>query len=157
MRISAGNSHESKENHMDYYSILGVKSQATQKEIKAAYRTLAKRYHPDVVKDHPEQEKKMYDIQEAYAVLGDEEKRKQYDESLKKNQKGFGRQKKGFSQSEQREQTQAPDMGQFERFFGFQPGKGMETYQDRSNRGKKPEGPIKPEEMFQAFFGTGKH
>ncbi|MFQ7874088.1 MAG: hypothetical protein ACLRJU_08450 [Enterocloster sp.] len=47
-------------------------------------------------------------------------------------------------------------MSQFERFFGFQPGKGMETYQNK-NTTRKPDGPMKPEEMFAAFFGRQNH
>ena len=77
---------------MNYYEILGVSSTATGKEIKSAYRKLAKQYHPDVVKDDPMKQKKMYEIQEAYETLGEEEKRKKYDESLlqqkKQGQKG---------------------------------------------------------------------
>ena len=53
----------------DYYRILGVSEQAAEKEIKAAYRKLAKRYHPDVVKDDPKKTQRMYEIQEAYECL----------------------------------------------------------------------------------------
>jgi curved DNA-binding protein CbpA len=65
----------------DYYSILGVKKGATQKEIKSKYRKLALKYHPDkVAEDEKEKaEEKFVNINQAYAVLGDEEKRKIYD------------------------------------------------------------------------------
>ena len=56
----------------DYYKTLGVSEQATEKEIKAAYRKLAKQYHPDVVKDDADKRQRMYEVQEAYESLGDE-------------------------------------------------------------------------------------
>src|ERR1043166_5434268 len=63
----------------DYYQILGVKKNATDDEIKKAYRTLAKKYHPDKNKGNKEAENKFKEISEAYAVLSDGEKRAQYD------------------------------------------------------------------------------
>jgi molecular chaperone DnaJ/curved DNA-binding protein len=63
----------------DYYDILGVDEDASQKEIKKAYRTLAREYHPDRNPDKPNAEEKFKNIQEAYSVLSDQEKRRQYD------------------------------------------------------------------------------
>jgi curved DNA-binding protein len=62
----------------DYYAILGLPRNATQEEIKRAYKRLARQYHPDVNKS-PEAEEKFKEINEAYAVLSDPEKRKIYD------------------------------------------------------------------------------
>ncbi|NSW91983.1 MAG: DnaJ domain-containing protein [Firmicutes bacterium] len=65
--------------YKDYYKILGVDKNASQNEIKKAYRKLAKQYHPDAHPGDKKAEEKFKEINEAYEVLGDEEKRKKYD------------------------------------------------------------------------------
>ena len=65
--------------YKDYYKILGVSRNATQDDIKKAYRRLAKKYHPDANQGNKEAEQKFKEINEAYQVLGDQEKRKKYD------------------------------------------------------------------------------
>lgn len=65
--------------YKDYYKIMGVGRDAKPEEIKRAYRKLARKYHPDVSKE-PGAEEKFKEVAEAYAVLGDEQKRKAYDE-----------------------------------------------------------------------------
>ncbi len=72
--------------YKDYYEILGVKRDATDAEIKSAYRKLARKFHPDVNKTK-EAESKFKDINEAYEVLGDKQKRQRYD-SLGSNWQG---------------------------------------------------------------------
>jgi len=64
----------------DYYSTLGVAKTATEKEIKGAYRKLARKFHPDVNPGDKVAESKFKEINEAYEVLGDPDKRKKYDE-----------------------------------------------------------------------------
>lgn len=65
--------------YKDYYQILGVPKTATEKEIKSAYRKLARKYHPDVNPNDKEAEARFKEINEAHAVLTDAEKRKKYD------------------------------------------------------------------------------
>ena len=66
--------------YKDYYKILGVGQNATEKEIKSAYRKLARQYHPDVNPDDPQAEARFKEINEAYEVLSDPEKRAKYDQ-----------------------------------------------------------------------------
>ncbi len=64
----------------DYYEVLGVDRNASDSDLKRAYRTLAKKYHPDMNPGDKEAEAKFKEASEAYAVLSDPEKRKQYDQ-----------------------------------------------------------------------------
>jgi curved DNA-binding protein len=77
--------------YRDYYQILNVSKTASQDEIKKAYRKLAREYHPDVNPDDPNAEEKFKDINEAYQVLSDQEKRDKYDR--------FGSQWKQYQQT----------------------------------------------------------
>lgn len=65
--------------YKDYYKILGVPRNATQKEVRAAYRKLAAKHHPDRNPGDKSAEERFKEIGEAYAVLGDKEKRAFYD------------------------------------------------------------------------------
>ena len=77
--------------YKDYYATLGVSKTATEKEIKAAYRKLARKHHPDVNPGNKGAEDKFKEISEANEVLGDAEKRKKYDQ--------YGEQWKAYSQN----------------------------------------------------------
>ncbi|XP_065834552.1 dnaJ homolog subfamily A member 3, mitochondrial-like [Oscarella lobularis] len=94
---------------LDYYKVLGVSNNASQAEIKKAYYKLAKQYHPDQNKDNKQAGEKFRQVQEAYEVLGNKEKRVQYDQ--------FG---SGFS-----------------------------------GDGAQYSGNMRPEDIFEQFFGGG--
>ncbi len=84
----------------DYYDVLGVSKNATQEEIKKAYKKLAKTYHPDLNKDNPQAEEKFKEVNNAYKVLSNQKARTQYDQfghdTFEQAQKGGGGQ--GFNQ-----------------------------------------------------------
>ena len=64
----------------DYYEVLGIGKNATDAEIKSAYRKLAKKYHPDLNPGNKEAEEKFKEVNEAYEVLSDETKKAKYDQ-----------------------------------------------------------------------------
>ena len=66
--------------YKDYYKILGVSKDASEKEIKKAFRRLARQYHPDVNPDDSQAEERFKEINEAHEVLSDPEKRQKYDQ-----------------------------------------------------------------------------
>ncbi len=70
----------------NYYKILEVAEDATQDVIKKSFRKLAKKYHPDTNSGNKEAAQKFQEINEAYSILGDEEKKKEYDEKRKYGQ-----------------------------------------------------------------------
>lgn len=106
---------------IDYYKILEISKTATEKEIKASYRKLARKYHPDLNPNNKEAEKKFKEINEANEVLSDSEKRKKYD-AYGKDWKHADEFKKAQQQQtsrnrESNQQTYEDFSGDFSDFF----------------------------------------
>src|SRR5947207_697170 len=122
----------------DYYETLGVSKTASEDEIRTAFRKLARKYHPDVAKDKKVAEEKFKQINEAYEVLSDPEKRKKYDQlGANWNQPG------GFQPP--------PDWG------AQQPGGGFHRYGGTGDGGVEFEfGGTGFSDFFEAFFGGGR-
>ncbi|XP_017073057.1 protein tumorous imaginal discs, mitochondrial isoform X3 [Drosophila eugracilis] len=115
----------------DYYKTLGVAKNANGKDIKKAYYQLAKKYHPDTNKEDPDAGRKFQEVSEAYEVLSDEQKRREYD-TYGQTAENMGRQGGGF-----------PGGGA----GGFGPEGFSQSWQFRSS--------IDPEELFRKIFGEG--
>jgi curved DNA-binding protein len=86
--------------YKDYYAILEVNRSASQEEIKAAYRKLVLKYHPDRNKEDLQAEEKLKDVNEAFRVLSDINKRRQYDYFLKRHPQKVYQQKKAAQRPE---------------------------------------------------------
>src|ERR671913_1482130 len=78
----------------DYYATLGIPKTANAKEVKQAYRKMARKYHPDVNPGDKSAESRFKEINEAYEVIGDPDKRKKYDE-LGSNWKAYEQAQRG--------------------------------------------------------------
>jgi curved DNA-binding protein len=112
----------------DYYKILGVDRNASDRQIKKAYRKLAMKYHPDRTKGDKSAEEMFKKISEAYAVLSDKEKRKQYDT--------FGA--SGFRQRYSQEDIfRGFNFGDIFREFGFDDGTFANVFMGGAGRGRK--------------------
>ncbi len=123
--------------YVDYYKILGVNKNASEDEIKTAYRKLARKHHPDLNPDDKEANKKFQQINEANEVLSDAEKRKKYDQYGKdwKHAEEFEKQKQSQRQySTQGGQQFSGEFGEddFSDFFSSMFGGG-----ERSSRNKQ--------------------
>ncbi len=130
----------------DYYATLGVQKSATAKEIKQAYRKLARKFHPDVNPNDKKAEARFKDINEAYEVLGDPEKRKKYDE--------LGANWRMYEQAQQaggQPYPGGPGQGQWTVNFGGGPGGFRTVDEEEMRRIFGDEDPFS--DFFKTFFG----
>lgn len=124
---------------IDYYKVLGISKTATEKEIKSAYRKLARKHHPDLNPDNKEAEVKFKEINEANEVLSDPENRKKYDKYGKDWKHGEEYEKAQRQQRSQRQSTGQQDFSgsDYSDFFESMFGGGGSAYgQSRSPKYK---------------------
>lgn len=122
----------------DPYTVLGVGRQASQDEIRSAYRTLAKKYHPDRNPDDTSAEDKFKAATAAFEILGDEEKRKRFD--------------RGEIDADGNERTV---FGQGGPFAGVDPEEAARRFHERAQRGRGGRGFEDFADVFSDFFGRG--
>ncbi len=124
------------QNFKDYYDILGVPKDVASEEIKKVFRRLARQYHPDLNPGNKEAEEKFKDIGEAYEILGDPNKRSQYDRfSLSWQQKSRGKAGKSIFKRGTRE-TELDEFADFESF--------IDQVLGRNNKASNDDDPFRP-------------
>jgi len=140
----------------DYYKVLGVSRTSTRDEIRIAYRSLAKKHHPDSNLNDPSAEERFKRLNEAYGILYDDDKRAEYDTKI------FGDSTyesdeasvyKGAGDASRRNNINHQDFARtgaiFEEFFSFNP-KTKEYNPKRKDDNIKP---MKTKDAFDAIFG----
>lgn len=142
------------------YSILGVEQNAADAEIKKAFRTLSKKYHPDANPGNKNAEEKFRAVSEAYAILQNPQKRKEYDKKLEEEKQSSHRKaanNKDIFSKEKGTSFNFNNMDeQFAKFFGFHP----KTSDVNTEKFKKTEqttaNPIDMTDVFEKYMGIRK-
>ena len=142
----------------ELYRRLGVASTATAEEIKKAYRKLAKQLHPDLHPDDPQAEAKFKEVNEAYEILSDPEKRQSYDTAQRPSQS----ERHHKASSSKRTAAHTPRggpidfsqmTGGFSQFFGFDPDTGEITDEAKVSGQNRKKDPLDMSDMFEKFMG----
>lgn len=124
---------------MNPYLVLGVSENATEQEIKKAYRELAKKYHPDLHPTDADAEQKFKEIVDAYEILSDARKRQEWENTVRQKQGTSAKKNSNFSYTKG-----------FEQFFGFYPDEDgtakVKVNQENNN-------PIDVSAMFEHYMG----
>ncbi len=134
----------------DYYKVIGVTPGASEEEIKSAYRRMAKKYHPDAHPGDEGCERRFREINEAYGVLGDPEKRKKYDTDNSRPRAGAARSGSAGSGADNQDIYQNI-FRQFDSMFGFRSNEGDTS--DQGKNGHRSENPLDTTAMFERFMG----
>ncbi|HHY75037.1 MAG TPA: J domain-containing protein [Bacillus bacterium] len=142
----------------NYYEILGVARDATQQDIKKAYRQLAKKHHPDLNKGSSESEKIFKKVYEAYQILSDTTSREAYDARLNTQNENTTHTNNTFEKKREHQVNyQEFDIRNmeknFENFFGFNP-KTKKMSPKMEN--KKDNNPVDTSAIFESFFNVRK-
>ena len=137
----------------EYYRTLGVQPGGSQDDLKKAYRALAKKYHPDLHPGDQEAETRFKEVNEAYEVLGDPDKRKEYDA---KQQTAQRHQAPNKARSATRTPRGGPVdfsqmQGGFAQFFGFDPATGQVLDEEKVSGQKR--NPLDTTDLFERFMG----
>ena len=143
----------------DWYHVLQVSRQASEGEIKSAYRKLAKKYHPDAHPGDRECESRFREITEAYTILSDSKKRRKYDEELgSRTQKNTNESHTKASETAERAgKVNFEDITEsFEAFFGFNPRTKDVVNEGKLNPDRKAGNPLDTTKLFEAFMGNMK-
>jgi curved DNA-binding protein len=140
----------------DYYKILEISINANNDEIKKAFRSLAKKYHPDRNANDADALRKFQEVNEAYEVLSNEDSRKQYDKKISDfkqgNSTGTNSKNNKSNNYKRRSQDKSDSIENlnkyFESFFGFD----ANTNDINKDKLKNKKNPIDTSNMFESFF-----
>lgn len=137
---------------MDFYKIMGVSRDADAAAIKKAYRKLVKECHPDTHPGDTQAEERFKQIAEAYAVLSDDEKRKQYDQEITMAG-ATHRQNAVRRESPSKPFDLADFQKEFENLFSFGDQKSQTKDRKDDNRGSIKKNPLDTSSLFEKYMG----